>query len=221
MKDFKSFTKWANNFGQASNAILCVMMLAVAVITSAVFGVWPKMSVLAAPCAAMCTLMIPFAIVEPLAYTGIMGPGGVYMTYITGNTTTVKLPAALGAISIAEVEQGSHEANAVSLVAVGVASLTVCTLIILGIILAIPLTPVLNSPVLAPGFSNIVPALMGALLGMTLFGQGIKYFVVPFIGALICAKLTPISSTYYMIIAIVISVIAGYIMYKRSEQKAA
>ena len=84
------------------------------------------------------------------------------MTYITGNLQNQKIPCALSAMSIAGIEAGSEKANAVSVVAVAVSSITTTVIIALGIVLMQPLTPVLNSAVLAPAFSNVVPAIFGA-----------------------------------------------------------
>jgi hypothetical protein len=140
------------------------------------------------------------------------------MSYITGNTTSLKLPCALSALNIAGVKQGTVEADAVSLVAVGTSALTVTVVIIIGMILSAPLTPVLSSPVLKPGFDNVLPALFGALTIGTIIGK-VKFFIIPFIVALGFALFTDMSSAYYMLISIVVSVAAGRFISKMSSSK--
>ncbi|MDD4781164.1 MAG: hypothetical protein PHT02_11280 [Tissierellia bacterium] len=208
------FNNWVHNFGILSSLILIILMLAVPIVACTVFDMWPNLVGMIPTLIAIAMMFVPFCIGECIAYPPIIGPGSVYMAYITGNTSTLKLPCALNALSIAEVEKGTDEANAVSLIAVGVSSLTVIIIIILGIILSIPLYPVLNNPILAPGFGQVVPALMGALLGSTIVGN-VKYYVAPLIVAIWFEYFTSVGFEFYMLISIAVSMFVGYYLNKK------
>lgn len=213
------FNSWVHKFGISSGLILMVLMLAVPIIICSVFDIWPPMGTLIPTFVAIVLMFLPFCFAESIAFTPIIGAGSVYMAYITGNTTALKLPCALGALAIAQVDQGTDEANAVSLVAVGTSSITVMGIILIGLALAAPLSPILNSPSLKPAFDNVVPALMGALLGTNMFGKA-KYYIAPMCIALIFGRLipTPISMAYYMLIAIAIALIVGFLSDKRKTK---
>lgn len=212
------FNSWIHKFGLTSGFIILFMMLCVPVVSCAVYDMWPNMTKLIPSFIAVAMIMLPFCIAECIAYPPLIGSGAIYMSYITGNTTSLKLPCALSALNLAGVKQGTVEADAVSLVAVGTSTLTVTIVIILGMILSAPLSPILSSPILKPGFDNVLPALFGALTMGTIIGK-IKFFVIPFIIALGYALFTDISSAYYMLIAILVSVIAGRLILRKGISK--
>ena len=212
------FNSWIHKFGIVSGFIILLMMLSVPIISCTVYDMWPEMAKLIPSFISVAMIMLPFCFAECIAYPPLIGSGALYMSYITGNTTSLKLPCALSALNIAGVKQGTVEADAVSLVAVGTSALTVTVVIIIGMILSAPLTPVLSSPVLKPGFDNVLPALFGALTIGTIIGK-VKFFIIPFIVALGFALFTDMSSAYYMLISIVVSVAAGRFISKMSSSK--
>ena len=72
----------------------------------------------------------------------------------------------------------SEEGEIVSTIAIAVSSIVTTLIIILGVILITPLTPVLNSPVLAPAFDQILPALFGGL-GVVFISRNWKIAIAP------------------------------------------
>ena len=111
--------------------------------------------------------------IETLTYVPMLGAGGSYLSFVTGNISNLKLPCALNALEQADVKANSEEGEIVSTVAIAVSSI-----IILGVILIIPLTPVLESPALAPAFAQILPALFGGL-GVVFISKNAKLAVAP------------------------------------------
>lgn len=206
-----SFNNWVHKFGLTSGFVILILMLAVPVISCTVYNMWPNLRNLIPSFISVAMLMLPFCVAECIAYPPIIGSGAVYMAYITGNTTALKMPCAVSALKIAGVKQGTVESDAVSLVAVGTSTLTVTIIIIMGMLLSTQLAPILNSPVLKPGFSYVLPAIFGALTIGSIMGK-VKYFIAPFIIAICFAKFTHISSAYYMLIAIFVSIVAGSII---------
>ncbi|MEL7647111.1 MAG: hypothetical protein AAGU76_03415 [Sedimentibacter sp.] len=208
------FNNWVHKFGLISGFTILLLMLAVPVISCTLYNMWPNLRSLIPSFISVAMLMLPFCIAECIAYPPIIGSGAVYMAYITGNTTALKMPCAISALKIAGVKQGTVESDAVSLVAVGTSTLTVTIVIIIGMLLSTQLAPILNSPVLKPGFNNLLPSIFGALAVGSIMGK-VKYFITPFIVALFFAKFTHISSAYYMLIAIVASAVIGSILHSK------
>ena len=103
------------------------------------------------------------AVIETFTYVPMLGAGGSYLSFVTGNISNLKLPVALRALEQAEVNINSEEGEIVSTIAIAVSSIVTTLIIILGVVLITPLTPVLNAPVLAPAFAQILPALFGGL----------------------------------------------------------
>ena len=118
------------------------------------------------------------AVIETFTYVPMLGAGGSYLSFVTGNISNLKLPVALNALEQAEVNINSEEGEIVSTIAIAVSSIVTTLIIILGVLLITPLTPVLNAPVLAPAFAQILPALFGGL-GVVFISKNWKIAVAP------------------------------------------
>jgi hypothetical protein len=94
----------------------------------------------------------------------MLGPGGSYLGFITGNMSNMKVPVAINAMESAGVQQGSEEGDVISTIAIAVSSLVTLAVIIVFMVLMVPLTPVFSSEALQPAFDNVVPALFGGLM---------------------------------------------------------
>ena len=115
---------------------------------------------------------------EVITYIPMLGAGGSYLSFVTGNISNLKLPCALGALEQAGVKANSDEGEVVSTIAIAVSSIVTTVIIILGVLLLIPLTPVLSSPVLAPAFDQLLPALFGGL-GVVFISKNWKIAILP------------------------------------------
>ena len=117
-------------------------------------------------------------IVETFTYIPMLGAGGSYLAFVTGNITNLKAPVGINALEQMNVDIKSEEGEIVSTVAIAVSSIVTTLIIILGVVLITPLTPVLESPVLAPAFDQIVPALFGGL-GVVFISRNWKIAIAP------------------------------------------
>ena len=118
------------------------------------------------------------AVIETFTYVPMLGAGGSYLSFVTGNISNLKLPVALNALEQAEVNINSEEGEIVSTIAIAVSSIVTTLIIVLGVVLITPLTPVLNAPVLAPAFAQSLPALFGGL-GVVFISKNWKIAVAP------------------------------------------
>ena len=118
------------------------------------------------------------AVVETFTFVPMLGAGGSYLSFVTGNISNLKLPVALNALEQAGVNVASEEGEVVSTIAIAVSSIVTTLIIVLGVLLITPLTPVLNAPVLAPAFAQILPALFGGL-GVVFISKNFKIAIAP------------------------------------------
>ena len=123
-------------------------------------------------------------VIETFTYIPMLGAGGSYLSFVTGNISNLKLPVALNALEQAGVSINSEEGEITSTIAIAVSSIVTTLIIILGVILIVPLTPLLSAPVLAPAFAQILPALFGGL-GVVFISKNWKIAVAPVILMLI------------------------------------
>lgn len=91
-------------------------------------------------------------------------------------------------------------------------------IIIVGVILITPLTPVLNSPALAPAFAQILPALFGGL-GVVFISRNWKISIAPVILMLVLFIFVPAlnSSTVGIMVPVGVLFTLGVsrLMYKK------
>lgn len=155
-------------------AILMAFPIAIGVI----FGVLPDWQGLLWGLIATAPMYWAVGVVETVTYIPMLGAGGSYLSFVTGNISNLKLPCAINALEQAEVKANSEEGEVVSTVAIAVSSIVTTLIIILGVILITPLTPVFESPVLTPAFDQMIPALFGGL-GVVFISRNIKIAIAP------------------------------------------
>jgi hypothetical protein len=139
------------------------MMLMVPTAICTYYDSWPTLSAVAKGLLGVAPIFWTVAVIEVITFTPMLGSGGAYLAFVTGNLTNLKVPCALYAMENAKVKQGTLEGELISTIAIAVSSIATVLIIALGVLMLAPLTPVLNSDVLKPAFDNILPALFGGL----------------------------------------------------------
>lgn len=117
-------------------------------------------------------------VVEVITFIPMLGAGGSYLSFVTGNISNLKLPCAINALENAGADPKSEEGEIVSTIAIAVSSIVTTIIVALGVLLIAPLGSVLASPVLTPAFDQMLPALFGAL-GVALISKNWKIAVAP------------------------------------------
>ena len=155
--------------------------------------------------------------VETVTFVPMLGTGGSYLSFVTGNISNLKLPVALNALEQAGVNIRSEEGEVVSTIAIATSSIVTTLIIAAGVALLTVIAPVINSPVLAPAFENILPALFGGL-GVVYISKNPKLSVAPLVFMIAIFLLIPgLSGAVGVLVpvGIIISLAAGRIMYKK------
>ena len=134
-------------------------------------------------------------VIETFTYVPMLGAGGSYLAFVTGNITNLKAPAALNALELMGADVKTEEGEIISTIAIAVSSIITTLIIVLGVVLIVPLTPVLNSPALAPAFDQILPALFGGL-GVVYIARNWKIALAPVTLMLILFLLIPGLGSY-------------------------
>ena len=216
---FEEFNNGLHRIGRFTLIAAMIMLISVPFIVGAVNGVMPSMSGFLRGFATVGLIYIPVAIVEFLVYTPMLGVGGSYLSFITGNVTNMKIPCVMNAKDIAKTEPGTPEHEIVSTISVAVSAITTTLVIIAGVIMLVPLQPVLQAEALLPAFNNVVPALFGAL-GLKYFLQSPKIVVVPLaLMSLLCIFVpAAISQTSLLLIPSGgLALAIGYVLFKKGK----
>ncbi len=216
---FEDFNNGLHKIGRITLVLAVVMLVAVPFIIGAMNGVSPDLGGFLSGFAKVGLIYIPVAIVEFLVYTPMLGVGGSYLSFITGNVTNMKIPCVMNAKEIAGTESGTPEHEIISTISVATSAIVTTLVIVAGVILLVPLQPVLQAEVLLPAFNNVVPALFGAL-GLKYFIKSPKIAVIPLVLMSGLCVLVPaaISQTSLLLIPSGgLALLIGFVLFKKNK----
>ena len=175
---FETFNNGLHRIGKFTMFMGILILMAVPFIIAGIYGVSVDGAGFLAGFAKVAIVYIPVSIVEFLVYAPMLGAGGSYISFITGNVTNMKIPCAMNARDIAGTEVGTPENEIISTISTATSAIVTTLVIVVGVVALIPLQPVLQSEVLAPAFNYVVPALFGAL-GLKYFAKSPQIAVIP------------------------------------------
>ena len=180
MKKQTSYIDSIHSSGRRWNIFVMIMLFAYPIAAAFIFRTAADWHGFVMGLIATAPMYWAVAVVETITYVPMLGAGGSYLSFVTGNISNLKLPVALNALEQADVKASSEEGAVISTIAIAVSSIVTTLIIVVGVILIRPLTPVLNAPVLAPAFAQMIPALFGAL-GVVFISKNIKIAIAPLI----------------------------------------
>ncbi len=204
--------------GRIWNLSVMVIIMAFPVIIGVIFSAMPDWAAVGKGLLATAPMYWAVGIIETITYIPMLGAGGSYLSFVTGNISNLKLPCALNALENAEVKAQSEEGEIISTISIAVSSIVTTIIIILGVLLIVPLTPVLSSETLKPAFDQMLPALFGAL-GVVFISKNVKLAVGPVLLMLVAFIFVPALNAgtvgIMVPVGVVFTLIYARILYKR------
>ncbi len=179
-KNYKTYDETIHRNGRIWMIAAIIITQGVPLAISLHFGVWPPLGKLVAGLLPTMMVFWPIAIIEVITYTPMLGSGGSYLGFVTGNLSNLKVPAAISAMQQAGVEPSTKEGEIISTLAIGASSLVTNVVLVTGVLLMSYLLPILESPALKPAFANLLPALFGAL-GVVFISRNWKISIAPLV----------------------------------------
>lgn len=206
-------------------------MIGIPIIVSVVYKVMPTWSEFVVAASALLAIYVIKSLTEVLAYSPLVG-SACYITFITGNVNSLKIPAALNAQELSNSPMGTERGDAVSCMAVGVSSLVTMVVVALGVVLLVPLQPLLQNPTVTKCTGQMLPALFGCMMiqhitstrsGDYIIKGKIWTFIVPFFMVLaVHYFIMPINGkeAILLLIMIPVSILIAAALYKLNIVKA-
>ncbi len=190
MKQEKSYRDSIHATGRVWILSALVLLLAIPVAISIYYGAWPSAGGVLKGFLSVAPIFWTVGVIEVFTYVPMLGTGGSYLGFVTGNLANLKVPCALNAMDRAGVEAGSEEGEVISTIAIATSSIVTTLIIALGVLLLSQIAPVLESKVLQPAFENILPALFGAI-GVVFISKDWKIAVAPLVVMIALFLLVP------------------------------
>ena len=220
MKKKMTYMESVHHYGRLWGIIVGLVLLAFPLILSLIFRTAPNFDILWKGILATAPMYWAVGIVEIFTFVPMLGAGGTYLSFITGNISNLKLPCAIDAMERAGVKASDEEGEVISTISIAVSSIVTTLIIIVGVICIVPLTPVLESPVLVPAFDMILPALFGGL-AVVFISKNLKLSIAPIIIMLILFVFVPALNAgtvgIMVPVGVVCTVVYARILYKKGK----
>ncbi len=190
MKKEMTYMDSVHRDGRIWNIGVMLLLLAFPVAVCIIFNTMPDWNSLFLGLIATAPMYWAVGAIETVTFVPMLGAGGSYLGFVTGNISNLKLPCALNAMEQNGVSANSEEGEVVSTIAIAVSSIVTTVIIILGVVLIVPLTPILQAPALQPAFDQILPALFGGL-GVAFVSKNWKIAIAPIVLMLVLFIFVP------------------------------
>ncbi|PKM39469.1 MAG: hypothetical protein CVV04_10710 [Firmicutes bacterium HGW-Firmicutes-9] len=218
MKKEMSYRDSIHKMGRVWILSALAMLLAVPAAICIYYQAWPPMSGILKGLLSIVPIFWTVGVIEVFTYVPMLGTGGSYLGFVTGNLANLKVPCALNSMDRAGVQAGTEEGEVVSTIAIATSSIVTTVIIAAGVLLLSQIAPVLESPVLQPAFENILPALFGAL-GVVFISKDWKIAIAPLVVMIALFLLVPsLASAVGILVPVgaLISIGVARILYKKN-----
>lgn len=222
-KTYETYLKSTHRLGRIVSVITLVLLVGAPFAIGALLGAEPDLGAVARAFLSVGLVWTVSSVVEFLVYTPMLGAGGSYLAFITGNLINMKIPCAMNAKELVNARSGTAENEVIATLSIATSALVTIVVLALGVVLLIPLQPVLQSPVLAPAFANVVPALFGAM-AYRYYRKDPRLALIPLAAMIVLFTLVPslTSSTSFMIIPSgALAIALSWFKYRRETKGAA
>lgn len=218
MEDYKVYNNRMHKYGRIFTVLGIMVMFLAPITIWAVTGVAPNWGNMVAGVIGLSLIFGPGGFIEMVTYGPILGTSATYLAFITGNLINLKVPNVMNSAELCGTKINTPENEVIATVSVAYSSITTVIILALGVLMLIPLEPILNDPVLLPAFNWVIYALFGAL-GYKYFKGNLKIVIAPMIFVIILAIVAPVFlitnlSTLIFVVALV-TILFAYVLYKR------
>jgi len=221
MENKKDYFSSMHLYGRLWMLVALLLFTAVPAFVSIYYNSWPVLTELMVGLLGVAPTFWLVSSIEVFTYVPMLGAGGSYLGFVTGNLTNLKVPCAINAMTAVKAEAGTEEGEIVSTIAIAVSSIVTALIITAGVFLLFWVRPILEAPVLDPAFNNILPSLFGAL-GVVMISRGWKIAVAPIIFMLVLFILVPgLAGAVGILVpaGVVIAVVSARLLYKKGWLK--
>ena len=121
MKKKLSYIDSVHRSGTIWNISVMILLLAFPLTVAALFGAAPDWGALVVGLIATAPMYWAVGVIETVTFVPMLGAGGSYLSFVTGNISNLKLPCAINALEQNNVSANSEEGEIISTIAIATA----------------------------------------------------------------------------------------------------
>lgn len=211
----KSYMDKVHTWGRISCIISLVFFLCIPLAISLHFNVWPSLSVIGKGLASLLIFFVT-GVVEVIAYSPMLGAGGTYLSFVSGNIMNLKMPCALNAMENAKVKANTEEGEVITTIAIAASTITT-TVIIAVFVIIFALNPkfseIMSSDTFSPAFQQVTYTIFGSLAA-SYFVKHWKISIFPIAAVTVLLLFIDPGIGVLIPIGVVLSMLGAHVMYK-------
>lgn len=211
----KTYYDRIHTYGRISCLLSLVFFLCIPLAISLHFNVWPELSVIGKGLASLLIFFVT-GIVEVVAYSPMLGAGGTYLSFVSGNIMNLKMPCAINAMENAKVKANTEEGEVITTIAIAASTITT-TIIIAVFVLIFALNPsfstLMSSDTFAPAFQQVTYTIFGSLAA-SYFVKHWKISIFPIVAVTILLLFVDPGIGVLIPIGVVFAMLGAHVMFK-------
>ncbi len=209
--------------GRIWTAFAMLLIVLVPLLFCIVYGVTPEWKSFYKGVIAVVPMYWAIGLIEIFNYSPMLGSGGTYLAFVTGNLLNMKVPASKVALDKAGYSAETEEGEVLSTIAVAVSSIVTTLVLIVALLFVVPINAWINSSELLRNVFDlkvgyVIPALFGAL-GVVFIAKSWKIAILPML--LMIAVFLLIPATYDIAgilipVMSILSVVIARLLFKKN-----
>lgn len=211
----KSYMDKVHTWGRISCIASLIFFLCIPLAISIHLNVWPSLSVIGKGLASLLIFFVT-GIVEVVAYSPMLGAGGTYLSFVSGNIMNLKMPCAINAMENAKVKANTEEGEVITTIAICASTITT-TIIIAVFVVIFALNPrfseIMSSDTFSPAFQQVTYTIFGSLAA-SYFVKHWKISIFPIAAVTVLLFFIDPGIGVLIPIGVILSMLGAHVMYK-------
>lgn len=211
----KTYIDKVHTWGRIWVVAALLFFLAIPLMVSLHLGVWPSGAVVGKGLASL-TIFFITGIIEVVAYSPMLGAGGTYLSFVSGNIMNLKMPCALNAMANTNVKANTEEGEVITTIAI-CASIITTTIVIAVFVIIFALNPsfseLMASDTFSPAFQQVTYTIFGSLAA-TYFVKHWKISIFPIAAVTVLLLFVDPGIGVLIPVGVILSMLGAHILYK-------
>ena len=211
----KTYMDKVHTWGRIWCLASLIFFLSIPLAISLHLNVWPSLSIVGKGLASIA-FFFATGIIEVVAYSPMLGAGGTYLSFVSGNIMNLKMPCAINAMENAKVKANTEEGEVITTIAICASTITT-TIVIAVFVIIFALNPrfseIMSSDTFSPAFQQVTYTIFGSLAA-SYFVKHWKISIFPIAAVTVLLFFVDPGIGVLIPVGVILSMLGAHVMYK-------
>ena len=211
----KTYMDKVHTWGRIWCIASLIFFLSIPLAISLHLNVWPSLTIVGKGLASIA-FFFATGIIEVVAYSPMLGAGGTYLSFVSGNIMNLKMPCAINAMENAKVKANTEEGEVITTIAICASTITT-TIVIAVFVIIFALNPrfseIMSSDTFSPAFQQVTYTIFGSLAA-SYFVKHWKISIFPIATVTVLLFFVDPGIGVLIPVGVILSMLGAHVMYK-------